>query len=144
QDIPELVLGYFYYIEDAEAEALGDRRYAGLDLMLDSEIQNLIMADDIDPSQFRGLNPAGIVANNAMLAQHASHFGFFSNDADDSVTRWVVAARFFEGRLMPSLSLKMASNMLEREPVVFFNDLGIEDISLKNPEDDTDLVKIPM
>lgn len=144
EEIPELVLGYFYLVSKKEAIPLGDTPFAGLESMLASEIEVIIAPDDVDISTFAAINPFGIVANSQVLSSVGSNFGYFSNETDDSVTRWVSAVRVLQGHLMPSLSLKLANNMLEREPVVFFDSVGVEEIALINPEDDTDLVKIPV
>src|SRR5690606_19591150 len=75
----------------------------------------------------------------------AQHFGFFNNESDaDAIMRWVTLVRGVNGQLMPSQSLKLAAQILGREPVVFFDQYGINDISLMNPDDDQDLIKIPV
>jgi hypothetical protein len=56
-EIPEIVLGFFYYIDKEEASALGDEPYQGLEPMLVSEIGAIIAPEGVDITSFPHLNP---------------------------------------------------------------------------------------
>jgi adenylate cyclase len=144
-DYEKIVMGYFYYANKEEAKALGDNPFRGLDDMMGSAIEALILPDGMDLSSYPGLRAHAIVGNTPYIAKHAQNFAFFNNESDsDAIMRWVTLVREVNGNLMPSLSLKMASKILGREIVTFFDNVGITEISLMNPEDDQDLVKIPV
>lgn len=144
-DYEKVVLGYFYYANREEAKALGENPFRGLDDMLESAVQALIMPDGLDLSSYPALKAHGIVANTEYIARHAQNFAFFNNESDsDAIMRWVTLVREVNGNLMPSLSLKMASKILGHEIVTFFDNIGINDISLINPDDDQDILKIPV
>ena len=145
QDFSNVVLGFFYYASEDEAGQLGDKRFAGLSDMSASAIQSLIFPDKMSLGDYPALKSLGIVANSPYVASHAKHFAFFNNESDpDAIMRWVTLVRSMDGQLMPSLSLKTAAEMLGREIVVFFDQFGITDISLINPNNDQDLIKIPV
>jgi adenylate cyclase len=58
--------------------------------------------------------------------------------------RWVTLVRAIDGTLMPSLSLKTAAEMLDREIVVEFDAFGITEINLISRKDDQNILKIPV
>lgn len=140
-----IVLGFFYYSSVEEANQLGNNKFAGLEQMESAAIQAVILPDGKTLADYPALDAKGIVGNTPYIAGHAEYFAFFNNDGeDDAIMRWVNLVRIVNGRLMPSLSLKTAAQMLKREIVVFFDDFGVTDISLMNPNDDQDLIKIPV
>jgi len=145
QDYGKVVLGFFYYASASEAEALGANRYAGFAPMADSAIQAVVMPDGKELKDYPALKSHGIVANTPFIGTHAKHFAFFNNESDpDAIMRWVTLVREVNGTLMPSLSFAMAAAILGREPVVFFDNYGITDISLVNPDNDQDILKVPV
>jgi len=140
-----VVLGYFYYPSPAAAGAGGPAPFEGLEPMESSAIQNLILPEGKDLSAYPMINAYGIAPNIPMVNVASSYHGFFNNDPDDDgVIRWINLVRNIKGRLMPSLALKTVASAMGREPVVFFDGHGIEEIVLMNPNDDQDLVKIPV
>ena len=140
-----VVLGYFYYPSPAAAEAVGSAPFEGLNRMEASAIQNVILPDGKDLSAYPLINAYGIASNIPMINQASAFHGFFNNDPDDDgVVRWINLVRNLDGRLMPSLALKTVASAMGRDPVVFFDGHGIEDIVLMNPKDDQDLIKIPV
>lgn len=144
-DFGNVVLGFFYYASEEEAGELGDKRFAGLDKMAENSIQALIMPDGKELKDYPKLKTLGMVGNTDYIASRASHFAFFNNESDpDAIMRWVTLVRSVDGFLFPSLSLKTAATATGREIVVFFDNDGITDISLVNPNDDQDLIKIPV
>ena len=140
-----VVLGYFYYPSPAAAEAGGAAPFEGLEPMEPSAIQNLILPEGKDLSAYPMINAYGIASNIPMVNKASAYHGFFNNDPDDDgVIRWINLVRNINGRLMPSLALKTVASSMGREPVVFFDSHGIEEIVLMNPNDDQDLIKIPV
>ncbi len=140
-----LVLGYFYYPSPGEAEALGSAPFEGIKTMEVSALQNVILPEGKDLASYPLLNAYGIATNIPLISAASQHHGFFNNEPDDDgVIRWITLVRHIDGRLMPSLALKTVASAMGREPVVFFDGHGIEDIVLMNPNDDQDLVKIPV
>ena len=140
-----VVLGYFYYPSPAAAEAGGAAPFEGLEPMEPSAIQNLILPEGKDLSAYPMINAYGIASNIPMVNKASAYHGFFNNDPDDDgVIRWINLVRNINGRLMPSLALKTVASSMGREPVVFFDGHGIEEIVLMNPNDDQDLIKIPV
>lgn len=141
----KIVLGFFYYSSTEEADQLGESKFTGMEQMESAAIQAVVLPDGKTLADYPLLEAKGIVGNTSFIASHAEHFAFFNNDGeDDAIMRWVNLVRVVEGRLMPSLSLKTAAQMLKREIVVFFDNFGVADISLMNPNDDQDLIKIPV
>jgi len=140
-----VVLGYFYYPSPAAAEAGGAAPFEGLEPMEPSAIQNVILPEGKDLSAYPMINAYGIASNIPMVNKASAYHGFFNNDPDDDgVIRWINLVRNINGRLMPSLALKTVASSMGREPVVFFDGHGIEEIVLMNPNDDQDLIKIPV
>ena len=141
----KIVMGYFYYASKSESQALGATPFKGLDLMLDSAIQALILPDGMEVKDFHGLKAYGVVGNTPFISASGQNFAFFNNESDsDAIMRWATLVKEMDGNLMPSLSLKLASKILGREIVTFFDNSGITEISLMNPDDDQDLIKIPV
>jgi adenylate cyclase len=143
----QMIMGFFYFGSPAEADLnLGDRpRYRGLDQMLSSEV-------GYDAPEGFSLNDNniikdayGIVPNTRFLSQGSEHFAFFNNDADpDAINRWVTLVANVNGHLMPSLSLKAAAEYLNREVYVFFDEIGVEGITLFNRDDPSIASEIPV
>jgi len=140
-----VVLGYFYYPTLEEAPPAADRPFAGLELMESSAIQNVILPDGMELKDFPFIQAYGVAPNIPMINTASRHHGFFNNEPDeDAVIRWITLVRNIKGQLMPSLALKTVANAMGREPVVFFDNHGVQDIVLMNPNDDKDLVQIPV
>lgn len=145
QTFENIILGYFYYPGASEAAAAGDNPFAGIEQMENSAIQNVILPEGRELSDYPLLKAHGIAANIPLVNGSSSHHGFFNNEPDqDSVIRWISLVRNIDGRLMPSLALRTVANATGREPVVFFDQRGVEEIVLMNPDDDQDLIKIPV
>ncbi len=145
KDYEKIVLGYIYYGTKAEGEMLGDDKFHGLDKMAGSEILAAIYPDGLDIKSYDQFKTYGIAGNTDFMADHAQHFAFFNNElSNDAIFRWVQLVRTIDGKLMPALSLKLAALATGREPVVFFDRFGVTEVSLMNPENDQDLIKIPV
>ncbi|MBM4252199.1 MAG: adenylate/guanylate cyclase domain-containing protein [Deltaproteobacteria bacterium] len=141
----KVVLGYAFYGTRHESEQLGAEPFRGLDLMTESAIQGLILPDKQELDDYPDIRAYGLIANIPLIAQAGKNFAFFNNEISaDGIYRWAQLVRNLNGQLMPSLSLKMAAAMTGREPVVFFDNYGVSEISLLNPADDTDIIKIPV
>ncbi len=142
-----VVMGYFYYGLEPEVKAAGREatRFSGLEEMAEtSQIYAVILPEGKELSDYPALKIPGMLANTPFISQASSHYGFFSNDPDiDAVSRWVTLVRNLDGKLMPSLSLKVAAEALNRDIAVFFDDRGVESISLVNRENDSDTLDIP-
>jgi len=95
EEFEDIVLGYFYFESENEAEFnLGSApRFAGLEAMEDSAIpedfMGLVEGKTLD--DYRGiLKVAGIRTNNTSVNTAGQNFAFFSNQADeDAINRWV-------------------------------------------------------
>jgi adenylate cyclase len=143
----KIVLGYLYYTkaDEAAVKAIGDEKFAALPAMESSYIAATILPEGKELKDYPVLNVDAVVGNTPFIAKASEHFGYFNNDMDaDSVARWVSLVRAAEGNLLPSISLKMAANILSREIVVVFDRYGVEEIMLVNLDDDKDVLKIPM
>lgn len=144
---PKIVLGYMYYGGgDKEAiSALGKDRFTTLPHMLDSAIAATILPDGLDLNHYADLHVGAVVGNTEYITKAAKNFGFFNNDPDaDSVVRTVNLVKAADGNLMPSMSLRMAASMLGREIVTVFDRVGVEEIMLVNPDNDKDVLHIPV
>ncbi|MCX6124089.1 MAG: CHASE2 domain-containing protein [Proteobacteria bacterium] len=147
RDHQKIVLGYLYYGKaDIEAvKAMGGNKFTTLGSMSDSVIAAAILPEGQDLTKYHVLNVEAVVGNTEFISKASSHFGYFNNDMDaDAVVRWVTLVRVADGNLMPAISLKMAANMTGREIVTVFDRFGVEDIMLVNPNDDKDIIRIPM
>ncbi|MCX6116764.1 MAG: adenylate/guanylate cyclase domain-containing protein [Proteobacteria bacterium] len=143
----KIVMGYMYYGSDDRdsVASLGQNKFTTLPQMLESAIQAVIMPDGFELGQYSSLKTLAVVGNTEFLSSASPHFGYFNNDLDaDSVVRWVSLVKNTDGNLMPSMSLKMAASMTGREIVTVFDRVGVEEIMLVNPDDDKDVIKIPM
>lgn len=139
------VMGYIYYGNKFEGESLGEARWNGLEAMTGSALQAVVMPDGKELKDYPQFASYGIVANTDYIASQGEHFAFFNNELSaDAIFRWIQLVRTVEGNLMPAMSLKMAALMMGREPVIFFDQYGISEVSLMNPDDDQDLLKIPV
>jgi adenylate cyclase len=141
-----IVLGYFYFGTKAEANASlgGVEPFRGLETMAASEIAyDMPEGKTLDDYPLL-MKPAGFQSNIPMIAETSEYHGFFSNDPDDDATiRWVNLLANIDGKLMPSLSLKLAAEAMGRDIFVFFDDEGIESVDLIDRETN-DSLKVPI
>lgn len=140
-----IVMGYFFPTSEEEAKVLGKNPFRALGPMLSSEITTVILPEGRTLAKnYPDLRGTGVVGNTEYLSKATSNFAFFNNQPDsDAIVRWAELVKVLDGKLMPALSLKTAASALGREIVAFFDDIGVEEIGLMNPEKDTDLIKIP-
>ncbi len=146
-DYQKIVQGYIYYSanETETIKALNGTEFNALAAMQGSVIFAAIMPDGRDLYSYQDLSLGAIVGNSPAIAASTPHFGFFNNDPDeDSVVRWVNLVKAANGNLLPSISLKMAASMTGRDLVTMFDKIGVEEIMLVNPDNDKDLIKIPV
>ena len=114
-------------------------------MMLDSAIAAAILPDGLDLNHYEDLKVGAVVGNTDFISKAGKSFGFFNNDPDaDSVVRTVNLVKVADGNLLPSMSLKMAASIMGREIVTVFDRVGVEEIMLVNPDNDKDLVHIPV
>ncbi|MEZ4743943.1 MAG: adenylate/guanylate cyclase domain-containing protein [Bdellovibrionota bacterium] len=144
-----IVLGYFYFETQEEVDKSGrsDKAFLGLEEMAEkSAISGVIMPEGMELDKYGDfLQAKGLVPNIPYIANAAEHFAFFSNNADnDAVVRWVTLVKIINGNLMPSLSLKMAAEAMNRDIVVIFRERDIESIMLVDREDDSNSIEIPI
>lgn len=147
KDVGNVILGYFYFRNRFEVEEGGrkDIAFAGLEDMNNSAIDTVIFPEGKDLSSYESLAVQGIAANIPVIAAEGKNFAFFSNEADpDAIIRWVTLVRNVNGKLMPSLSLKLAALASDRTILVEFGNLGIESIDLVSNKDESDILKIPI
>ncbi|MEY4632180.1 MAG: hypothetical protein RIQ81_2300 [Pseudomonadota bacterium] len=145
KDFGNVILGYFYYVSKEEAEAAGSKPFAGIEQMAGSSIQGLVLHPGKEVSSYPMISSSGIAANIPLINQSSDHHAFFNNDPDhDGIIRWITLVRNVDGRLMPSLALKMAASALGREPAVLFDQQGITEINLVNPSDLADYITLPV
>ncbi len=147
-EFQNVVLGYLYLKHKFEVKEFGlqDRPFSGLEQMEDSEISAVVVPEDRDLNSYsRSMVAQAILSNIESINMSSSHFGFISNEPDpDGVMRWVTLVKVIDGILMPSLSLKLAAEKMDREILVIFDDRGIDSIELISREDESNAVKIPI
>ncbi|MBI2602135.1 MAG: adenylate/guanylate cyclase domain-containing protein [Deltaproteobacteria bacterium] len=142
-----VILGYFYFLSKYEIEQAGRQEapFRGIEEMESSEIQLVILPEGRTLADYPQLTIHGIVPNISPVTASSPYHAFFSNEADsDAVMRWATLVRIIDGRLMPSLTLKLAAEMLERDILVEFDNIGIQSIELISREDETDVLEIPI
>jgi adenylate cyclase len=145
KEFEKIILGFFYYGSEDEASQLGEQRFSGAEFMEESAILGMVFPGSSELKDYSHLETKGIVANDPYIAKSAKNFAFFNNESDsDAIMRWVTLVRNVNGMLMPSLSLKTAAEMLDREILVEFDPFGVIDISLVSRKDDQNLLKIPV
>jgi len=145
REFEHLVMGYFYVNTPSAAKELKGNPFKDLSLLEDSQIDGIILPEGKNLSDYKELNVYGLVANTQNLSLAARHFAFFNNQPDyDAIVRWITLVRVFKGRLMPSLSLKLAAAALDKEIMVVFDRFGVEEIMLIDEEDDNDVIQIPV
>jgi adenylate cyclase len=147
RDFGKVVQGFMYYgpNEVDSIKSLKGREFSALEAMQGSVIFAAIMPDGFDLGHYNDLALGAVVGNTSFISQSTPHFGFFNNDPeDDSVVRWVNLVKDAQGSLLPAMSLKMAANMTGRDIVTIFDRIGVEEIMLVNPENDKDIIKIPV
>lgn len=143
----KIVQGFMYYgIGEKEAiDSLKGTEFKALDVMQGSVVFAAIMPEGFEINKYPDLSIGAVVGNTGAIAESTPHFGFFNNDPDDdSVVRWVNLVKTGNGNLLPSMSLKMASSMTGKDIVVVFDKIGVEEIMLVNPDNDKDVIKIPV
>lgn len=143
-----VVLGFFYLLHKSEVALSGrtDNPFAGLDSMLSSEIQAISLPEGKELKDYPdAINAYGIVANIPAISNASTYFAFFSNEADhDAIVRWVTLVRIINGHLMPSLSLKLAAESMNRDILATFDQVGLASIELVSRENGTDSISIPL
>lgn len=142
-----IVMGFFYFGSKIETKRnFGDRNpFAGIEPLTNSEIP-YDMPGENSLADYPDLKKGyGIVTNTPFHSQASEHHAFFSNDADDdAINRWVTLVTNVNGYLLPSLSLKMAAEYMNRDIFAIFDEFGIEVLGLVNREDEDDMIEIPI
>lgn len=141
-----IVLGYFFFGSPREAQqAKGPGpKFEGKDAVTGNEV-GAIYPDGFSIDKYELKKAYGAVFNVPEIGAASSHAAFFNNDADDdAINRWGLLVTNVDGHLMPSLALKTAAEAMNRDVMVFFNDVAIESIALVNRKDESDAVEIPV
>jgi adenylate cyclase len=108
-------------------------------------INAAILPDGFELNKYPDLAIGALVGNTDFIAASSPNFGFFNNEPEsDAVMRWVTMLRSAQNNLLPSMSLKMASKITGRDIVGVFDRIGVEEIMLVNPDNDKDVIKIPV
>ena len=148
QQFENIVLGFFYFGSQQEAtENLGERNpFVGSEHMADTSEIAYTMPEGKTLKDYPNIATGfGIVSNIPLINESSEYFSFFSNNADDdAINRWVSLVANINDHLMPSLSLKLAAEYLDRDIFVIFDDLGIEAIILISRENEDDTIEIPI
>ena len=148
RDFAHVVLGYFYFEREQEVKDGGRASiaFSGLESMRGSEISAVILPENQTLSNYPSfLEAKGIVPNTEVITQAGTQFGFFSNVSDaDAIVRWVTQVKIINNQVMPSLSLKMAAEVLDSEILVTFDHFGVESIELVSRKDESKGMKIPL
>lgn len=143
-----IVMGYFYFgnMYEAKANTKGRDPFRWVDSLESSAIEYLMLPDQKTIPDYVLLSKAyGLTTNLPAIAKSSEHHAFFSNDADDdAINRWVTLVAEIDGKLYPSLALKTAAEYLDREIIVFFNDVQIDSIGLINRENEDDVLELPI
>jgi adenylate cyclase len=143
----KVVLGYMFYepLERDNVKALSGREFAALSAMQESVINAAILPDGFELNKYPDLAIGALVGNTDFIAASSPNFGFFNNEPEsDAVMRWVTMLRSAQNNLLPSMSLKMAAKITGRDIVAVFDRIGVEEIMLVNPDNDKDVIKIPV
>ncbi|MFK7871695.1 MAG: CHASE2 domain-containing protein [Oligoflexales bacterium] len=147
-DFENIIMGFFYFGSEFEVEDAGLKKtpFHRLDEMDDSVIEYLILSNDQELKDYPdSMKVAGIMNNLSVLNQSAQHYSFFSNQSDyDAVNRWATIVRIFDDRMLPSLSLKLAAEALDRDILVEMGVDNIKAVELISREDESDSIKIPL
>jgi len=147
-DVDNVILGFFTFKSPGEALFnLGEDKskyFVDLDKLevsgLDTDIPEGYTLDSFSP---RLRKAYGLKSNYPRLNMAGSHFAFFGNDADDdAINRWITLVENVNGTLMPSLGLKVAAEHLNSDVAVFFNEIGVEAISLFNRDEEADAIEV--
>lgn len=148
RDFGKVVLGYYFYSpSDAEVvSALGQKKFEALNYLQGSAIELYQTPQGMDLNSYAELQLAAVVGNTPTIAESSNQAGFFNNDPedDDAIWRNVNLVKIADGRLLPALSLKMASSITNREIFVNFDRVGVEFIILTDQDDEANSVEIPM
>ena len=150
EEFQNVIMGFFYMKSQFEVERSGmdENPFDGVDFMESSAIEMILFPDDeydLDRYSDSEFAVSGAVTNIPTIANAAEHFAFFSNEPDkDAIVRWASMLTIADGQLFPALSLKLAAEAMDRDIVVFFNEIGVEAISLISREDESDSVEIPV
>lgn len=148
RDTGNVILGFFYLGSLAEAKVnLGNDPKAYFEGLEDMQNSGVVF----DTPEGRALasfptlrKASAIKANIALISKSSDKFAFFSNDADDdAINRWVTLVVAANDTLFPSLGLKAAAEHLDRDIVAFFNNIGVEGLSLVNRKDESDAIEVP-
>ncbi len=143
-----IVMGYLYFEHDSEITlkpVAENSVFPQLGPMKEASEIMIDMPSGRTLASYRELARAkGILANIPPLTGAAHHFGFFSNNADnDAINRWITLVADVGGSLMPSLSLKLAAESLDREIAVVFDEFGINSLVLVKRDNPEDVIEIP-
>ncbi len=144
-----LVLGYVYFVQESELPTQHKDpklRFPQLERMAQSSeiLADLPKGRTLD-SYPELMQTAGLIANTEEISSAASHFAFFNNSVDnDAIFRWVTLFAHEQGHLMPSLSLKLAAEYLQRDIFVVFDEYGVETVALVSRENPEDVLDIPI
>jgi adenylate cyclase len=148
KDYGKIVMGYYFYSpgEKDTIAALGNRRFDGLKYIQDSVISAVQIPEGRELKDYEDLSLGAVVGNTPVIAESSPHAGFFNNnsDSDDAIWRDVNLLKQAEGQLLPSLALKLAANILNRQIVVSFDRIGVESILLPDEDDEKKLIEIPL
>lgn len=148
RDFDHLVTGFYYYETKDEVEQGGASKNPFPDpkYFESSAIQAVILPEGKSLADYDySLKVFGAVANIPIISQASNYTAFFANNPDrDAVVRWVSLVRNVNGQLLPSLSLKVAAEAMNRDIAVFFDQIGVESIALVNRESDSDSIEIPV
>lgn len=142
-----VVLGYFYFLSPREVKEAGREgdAFRGIDKMEESEIA-LIEPEDLDLDTYDHHKVFGMVSNIDIISQSSPYHAFFSNESDeDAVMRWVTLLRVLDGKLMPSMSLMLASKITGSDIMVEFDNHGVAKLELvKEGEEGEIIYEIPI
>ena len=148
KDYGKIVMGYYFYVpgDKEPIAALGDRRFDGLRYMEESFVTLVQLPVGKDLKDYPDLALGAVVGNTPVIAESAPHAGFFNNDPqdDDAIFRDVNLVKEAQGQLLPSLSLKLAANILKRQIIVNFDQVGVDAILLPDEDDEKKLTEIPV
>ena len=148
RDFDRVVTGFYYYETKDEVDQGGASKSPFPDpkFFESSAIQSLIFPEGKTLADYDySLKVFGAVANIPIISSASKHTAFFANSPDrDAVVRWVSLVRNVDGQLLPSLSLKVAAEAMNRDIAVFFDQTGVESIALVNRENDSDSIDIPV
>ena len=153
ENFENIVQGYFFF---EDTEGLKYDWLANYGKLKGSAIDFVSFENKETLADYPEIMTVGALANTDTIAGASRFQGFFNNKADpDGIIRSATLIKGIQpvgedGKplapavLIPSLGLQLASRYLKREPVVKFDQAGVKNIQLMDPNGEAEPLNIPL